>query len=352
MGDITADPTSLADLARQLRPGDTLKLQPGRYTDELSLRGLGGTQDRPITIRGEPGAVFDGGRTATDYREEGNRRAIDAVKQGGYPGLWPFMSEAMISVERCSHLVLDGFTVRRAWPSALYLGEAQSITLRNLGIEDATFAIGAAGASTSDILIENVRWCQDVSRDWLWRRIAWESVHGEQPVDVARDWRLFDGDFVRGFGIRGGVTIRNCTVEHAFNAVHAFNDNLDPALSQDFSVHDCSFAYIRDNVFEPEGRSSNWWFYRNRIRNAHKPFSIEGSASSYLYLFSNVVWFDEVPGQPGQDNRAGGLFKLAKTQGPDAAGQYVFNNSVAARSDYMRKGTLRGLRHWANAIRF
>jgi len=46
------------------------------------------------------------------------------------------------------------------------------------------------------------------------------------------------------------------------------------------------------------------------------------------------------------------VFKLAKTQKPSTGRQYIFNNSFAVRRDYIRKGTLRGLRHYANAVRY
>jgi hypothetical protein len=351
MHEIAADPDTLHKIAPRLGPGDVVTLRAGTYTQPVALADVQGTASRPLVIRGGPGVVFDGGRSADDYRGEGNIRSIEGEKQG-YPGLWPFIHQGMITLERCRHVTLEGFTIRRCWPTGIFIRDSQQTTIFRLHMEDATFAIGALGSSTYGITIDEVTWCQDVTRDRLWRRIPWIAVHGAQPVDIGKDWRLFDGDFFRSSGIRGGVTVRNCVVEHAFNAVHGFNPSRDPGLSVDFAVHDCRFSYVRDNVFEPEDHALNWWFYRNRIANCHKWFSIESSASGFAYIFSNLGWFDEIPGQPGQDNRAGGVFKLAKTQKPAWGLHYVFNNSFAVRSDYIRKGALRGFRHWGNAVRY
>lgn len=351
MSDITADPQTIHQAVRYLKAGDILTLRPGIYSRPVVVVGRQGTQTDPIVIRGTPGVVFDGGRSADDFREEGNRRSIEGDELG-YPGLWPFLHEAMITLRRCDHVILEEFDIRRCWPTAIFIQDGQAITIRKLKIEDGTFAIGALGSKTYGITIESVHWCQDVTRDRLWRQIPWAAVHEDNGVDIKNDWRLFDGDFFRSSGIAGGVRISRCIVEHAFNAVHGFNPEKNPRLSRDFAVHDCQFSYIRDNVFEPEDFAQNWWFYRNRICNCHKWFSLEASSSKFIYIFANLGWFDEIPGQPSQDNRAGGVFKLAKTQTSVSGHQYVFNNSFAVRSDYIRKGTLRGLRHWANAVRY
>jgi len=53
---------SLAHACRQLRPGDVLWIDAGRYRQPLQLEGLRGTPDRPIVLRAVPNGrvVFDG----------------------------------------------------------------------------------------------------------------------------------------------------------------------------------------------------------------------------------------------------------------------------------------------------
>ena len=58
---------TIARAAQGLRPGDAIRLLPGRYTAGASLRGLAGTADAPIWIGGIPGQarpVIGGGSVA------------------------------------------------------------------------------------------------------------------------------------------------------------------------------------------------------------------------------------------------------------------------------------------------
>jgi hypothetical protein len=216
--------------------------------------------------------------------------------------------------------------------------------------------VGAAGAESQDLTLEDCRWVQDGAPGRMWREIAWARIHGDPaedgPVDLAGDWRLFDGDFFRGEGIRGGLTVRRCSILAAFNAIHLFNPARDPALARDVQVHDCTFREIRDNVLEPETVAFNWWFYRNEIINAHKWFSFECRRSGYFYVFANRGWFDSIPGPLTDTHRGGGVFKLSKRVEAARGPHHVFHNSFSSRSDYARKGIWPRLTHTANALRF
>jgi hypothetical protein len=213
-----------------------------------------------------------------------------------------------------------------------------------------TFAIGAIGSRTHGITIRHCSWLQDPVPGRIWRVIPWGRIH-DPIVDIEHDWRLFDGDFFRGDGIKGGVTIEHCRIGQAFNAIHLFNDHGDLGLARDVVVRDCTFFEIRDNVLEPETAAGNWWCYRNRLFNVHKWFSFEGRQSQYFYIFANLAWFDSIQGPAqGDDNRGGGVFKLAKNVDQPFGPNYVFHNSFVTRSDYARNGILAGMKHFNNAI--
>ncbi|MBK5943870.1 hypothetical protein CCR79_08270 [Halorhodospira halophila] len=49
---LSATPESFSEKVAELRPGDALELEPGTYSGGLDLRGLEGTEERPIVIRG------------------------------------------------------------------------------------------------------------------------------------------------------------------------------------------------------------------------------------------------------------------------------------------------------------
>ena len=60
-------------------------------------------------------------------------------------------------------------------------------------------------------------------------------------------------------------------------------------------MYDSEFSFTRDNVLGPEYDATNWWFYGNRIRNAHAWFSFDGLYGGRWYLYDNVGWFDDKP---------------------------------------------------------
>gem|GEM_PF-1966236 len=95
---LSATPENLAGRVAELRPGDELELAPGAYRGGLDLRGLEGTADQPIVIRGpEPDAgqeravlVGESGRNTIRFQNsahivlkdlelDGRRQNVNAV---------------------------------------------------------------------------------------------------------------------------------------------------------------------------------------------------------------------------------------------------------------------------------
>jgi len=345
-------------------PGDTIVLGPGTYRSPLHLVDRAGTPERPIRLRAEPGAVLEGGRGAEDFRLEANRLAkavadgeVPGYEKGTYPGLYPFILDGRLTLRRCRYVELRHLCFERSWPTHIAIDGCQDILISGCEFTDGTFAVGAAGADTHGLTLEDCAWVQDRVPGRMWREIDWARIHGnptdpdDGPLDLVNDWRLFDGDFVRGEGIRGGLTVRRCAITAAFNAIHLFNEPHDPALARDVQVHDCLFREIRDNVLEPESVAFNWWFYRNEIINVHKWFSFECQKSGYFYVFANRAWFDSIPGPSTDKHRGGGVFKLGKRVDAARGPHYVVHNSFSSRSDYARKGIWPRLVHQANALR-
>ena len=172
---------------------------------------------------------------------------------------------------------LLGLVMRRSWPTLISLINSSDIEIADARLTDGTFATSASGKDTARLFIHDCTWVQDLQPQRLWRDIDWRHVHGSPkdqdnpwPIDLVNDWRQFDGDFFRGWSIRGGVHILRCHVSAAFNGIHVFNKDCNPRLSRDIEVAHCSFREIRDNVFEPENMAHNWWFHHNQIINAHK----------------------------------------------------------------------------------
>jgi hypothetical protein len=354
---IWVTPDDIVAKLDRIGPGTEIVLRPGRYRRVLRLIGKQGSADAPIVLRGEPGAVITDETSAEDFRRKGNELAKEVEDSGRFPGLYPWMLDGRLKLECCRHVRIEDLTFEKSWPTHVALQDCQNIDLARCRFIDGTFAIGAEGATTYGIVIEHCDWTQDRVADRLWQKIPWARVHGAAedgglPVDVAKDWRLFDGDFFRGDGIRGGIAIKHCSVSNAFNAIHLFGDKANPELALDVNVHGCRFFEIRDNIFEAESVAQNWWFWDNEIYNCHKWFSFECRRSRFIYLFGNRGWFDSVQGPPGlDDHRGGGVFKFDKKAEQVYGPHYIFHNSISTRSDYARKGSLPGMQHFNNAIR-
>jgi len=355
-------PATLQAALDEAAAGDVIRLAPGTYASVYRLEEKRGTAEAPIVIEAAgtangAQAIFSAGVSAEDFRPYGNRLAKETQDRDDYPGLYRWIHEARLVLWRCEHVVVRHLAFERSWPTHLFLDDCRAVAVEGCRFTDATFCIGAVGEATADITIDGCSWVQDPVPDRLWREIPWYRVHGAPPdhpaVDVVEDWRLFDGDFFRSVDIRGGVTIRNCRIENAFNAIHGFNFGERSDLNRDFHVHGCRFRQIRDNVLEPEGMAYNWSFHHNLILDCHKWFSFQMARHRFLYVFANCGAFLTIQGPDASDtNRGGGIFKLLKRARAPFGPAYVVHNSVVSRSDYLRKGVFAGLTHANNAIRF
>lgn len=365
----------IAGILRGLSPGDTVHLSPGRYGPEL-FDGIHGKRKKPITVIGGPDAVFDGGLRYQDVRTELNimayanesfreakgrakREAGDAGAKIDYiPSLGTVGQRGYIRIRNCSNLRLMGFTIRGAWPTCIAITQSQAITLAGLEMEEGTFAIHVEGDRTQGITVHRCNWTQDMSLGEMWNAMGWKQIHGDDYYPG--DHRGLDGDFFRSFGIMGKVTIRHCHVRHAFNAVHMFHsddDGRSAEQNRDVRIHDNRFEFIRDNAVEAEKGCTNWWIYRNDMRNVHKWLALEVNHSSHVYCFANTCWYDSVPstgaiGSSAFLHSGGGFFKTRKkwkqirAHGP----HYFFNNSAYIRTGYLKKGILKEFYHFNNAI--
>ena len=249
-------------------------------------------------------------------------------------------------------------------PTHVFLSDSQHVEISACHFLDGTFCIGADGQRSRHILIDGCTWTQDRAPGRMWSDLEWFRIHGagkQYPkVDIERDWRLFDGDFFRSTSIAGGVTIRNCHIRAAFNAIHGYNGARDLRLNRDFHIHDNIFEDIRDNAIDRArgcGRELVGGI-TTAFGTCTRPFSYQLGRSEYLYLFSNLFDFDSIqgpdlPDSPYELNRGGGIFKLErkpKNVHPPHGPFYVFHNSLRTRSDYLRKGIAAGLVHRNNAI--
>jgi hypothetical protein len=310
-----------------VRPGQTIRLLSGVYTEPFVIANKRASFKRPIVIRGEGGVTFDGRRNLV---RPPDGEEIDRTHY------------AFVKILDSQGIILEDVTIENVWPTGVYIGESSEIVLRRLNMHRGTYAIFARGKSCRRIVAERCAWTGDVT---LWDGVSWKDVHG--PPYPRRE---LDGDFFRSVDIAGEVVIRRNMIQHVFNGVHLFASATDDeAVNRDVWVYENTFAFVRDNVVEAEQRAHNWWIFGNRIYNGHKWIAFEEATGGYWYVFANVGWFDRRPGPPGDTNNGGAVFKENKGPFPTKP-VYAFHNTWYLRSTYVKKGRIPGLVHFNNAI--
>jgi hypothetical protein len=355
----------------------------GKYREPITVEGRRGTAKAPFVIRGDK-AWIGSNVTFDTYRKPANRLAAAHQEGGSFPGVYFLADNAALVVRNCQWLVIEDLVFENCWPTSIYLDNCQHVTIRRVSIRGGTIAIGAAGAYTRHILIEDCDWVQDVSGSGeedvvsirakkgvrphgsftpgeLWRKYPWSAVHGapaegpdsvEGLVNIDDDARAFDGDFFRAWTIAGYVIIRNNVIVDAFNGVHFFNqagESIKDNFSRNVLIEDNWFVRIRDNAVEPENFAWNWTVRGNTFVDCYMPFSFEMDRSGYFYVYGNVGWNIDIPGPDGDTHAKGQLFKFPDTHSADGP-HYVFNNTWLLRWPIVKKKLFSNLVHTNNLI--
>lgn len=318
------------------QPGDILRLLPGVYSEPMIIEGKKASAATPISVIGD-----DGGVTC-----DGRRNHVRP------PGLPVREHYAFIKILNSTGIVVENLTIQNIWPTAVYIEKSAHITLRRLNINGSSYAIFARDKETRNLVIEHNSWIQD---ERIWQEVLWKDIH-----QIPHPRRELDGDFFRSKNIKGNVIIRRNLIAQAFNGIHFFAEiRAKPGVyNSDVWIYQNTFMFIRDNAIEAEYSATNWWVYQNRIYNCHKWFAFEKCNGGYWYLFSNIGWFDRLPGPPGDEFSGGAVFKGSKVDDGDeddflpSNPVYAFHNSWYLRSAYIKKGKLRHFKHFNNAISY
>ncbi len=324
---INVEVSSLEGLRQALdraTPGSVIRLAAGTYqifADDppLTIKGVQGLPDRPITIRGDAAArrrarpmIIDGGR-----RLDGTLAARRADSPSGRPSprarrpdqaepVPHTVCDQLRRLRRAAYLVIEGLTIRDCWPTAFMFLSSQYVTLRENTIVGSTFAFFMDRRS-DHFLVEDSIWTQDDSGytadesgysgrvdltpkpGRMWDTIPWGVSHHGSRAHL-------NGGLVGSFGTPGAIVIRRNTLRNAYNAVRLRANRCERApCNANVEIYDNDFQFIRDNAVEPEDWAFNWWIFHNRIYNVHGWFSLDGVGGGPVYIFGNVGWFDDKP---------------------------------------------------------
>ncbi len=334
---------TLEQAISQSQPGQMIRMIAGDYCIDKPLRfPCSGTSEQPIIVRGEPDAIINA-----------NKQPDPSVSASN-PGRDGFAVFQLIDV---AHIRIELFTIKRAWPSAVYIENSHDLAFRDLDITDGTYAFYANGEQTHGISISDCRWVQNPN---IWRGIRWDEIHDGKDENgnvIKVEYRYLNGAFFGADDIIGDVEIIRNDICDCYNGVrmdvssHNLNAQVG-SFNRDVRILDNRFRYIRDNPIEPEATAVGWWIGRNRFYNCHKLFSQDGVRGGFWYYYGNICWFDSRPGPEGDEYNGGAVFKLGKG-GAVAQPDYVsvcLHNSFFLRQKYIKKGTTRGLINARNAI--
>jgi hypothetical protein len=364
----------LRDALNQARPGLTIQLLPGVYAPDRPEEGIliprDGSADRPITLRGTGSGTVIDGRTELSKIVSMMRRTSEESSLT-VPDFLKGVN--CIRLDGKQWIVIENITFLRCADAAVYALNSKYITLRTSTIIGGLYAFFARDPGSHHLLVEDNVWIQDPS-EAMWKRKHWcEYKYGDLKAQA--------GALFASLDIPGGVIIRGNKVHNAFNGVRMDVSRAkrrrmpkSPSwigkLNTNVEVYDNDFSFTRDNVLEPEFDATNWWFYGNRIRNAHAWFSFDGLWGGRWYVYNNVGWFDDKPSRECQasgeckrwqdkdpelcaDLHDGGRVFKFRPDGRYAPGPlYVFNNSWYLRSSLIKDGRIGYIGHWNNAIAF
>jgi len=404
---ITIEVSSMREFraaAERATPGSVIRVAPGIFSmsadDTLvRIKGLQGLPDQPIVIQGTRGAagsrptIIDGGRSLDGtlgmierFRNPNGRapELDDLIKENQY------RTRAAVNclvLEDVAYLVIEDFTIRNCWPTAVIFLSSHHVTLRSNTIVGSTFPIFVARGS-DHFVVEDSVWTQDDSGyapdesgysgsydpkpkpGRMWDTVPWGvSHHGSRAY--------LNGGLISSFGTRGDIIVRHNIIRNAYNGVRIrANQCLAPPCNVNVEIYDNDFQFIRDNPVEPEDVAINWWIHHNRIYNAHGWFSLDGVGGGPVYIFGNLGWFDDKPSRqcipaewaadrtlqkdgsyaPTADNecsrsRTGKVIKLGPGEVELKEPIYVFNNSWYVRAPVVVGGRAK-FSAWSNAALF
>lgn len=333
-------------------PGDTVRLAPGCYRDPVTVS-FGGRPGAPVTVegpdlrRGGRPATFDGGRAMRDGLE-GGFKPLD--------GVWSF-----VKLTGVSHVTFRNIRVRNCWPHAFYVRQCQHLTFGDIdavGGRRLVFARSGARLPTRGLLLERIRWVQDPEHA-MWRgEAAWAEIK-EKPGHADKSW--FNGGLLESYDIDGDVTITDCDISHAFNAIRmdlaegAVADGADGPIvrgNRNVRIVGNRFSHIRDNAIEPERGLDGWLVAENLFFQVHATLSVDAVAIRNLAFVCNRALNVSRPDDAG--NTGGKIIKfldVCDTKRPSASVGFVSAfNSVRTRTRYVADAALKPWTDRNNAV--
>lgn len=310
--------------------GTQVLVLPGRYVGANRLRINKGEPEHPIVIR-------------SMSRHPDSLAIIDG---GGQPELEQL--NICFLLAGVHWVTIQNLRFENCWTDAINIAGSSYITLAGNTFIGSRRAIQPTGG-THHVLVENNTYEQD---ERVWTTWAWDDLHHGEHERLGH----FNGALFHPSGSEGGHVMRGNVIKNVFNGFRTRPDHLDQDAN--IEVYDNTFINVRDNAIEPEGYVWNHHYYRNRLFNSRKSFSIHDvRGGGAVYIWGNIQWQEAIPKlgpntQNGSAQRISGLWKLRNS--PLADTVWIFNNSFYTEADVFKDLELpfTNIQHINNAYSF
>ena len=348
------------------QPGTVIVLAADTYRTPVQVR-TSGKKGKPITIRSSvelkrtsvtpvPGVPGFFGAYAHGDTYDGpfsNQVLMDGdqlPKTGGRNFNIDRHTFAFFKLINVKWIEFEGMEFKNCWPSAFYLEGSRHIAIRDVAARHGKYFAYAARSKKSEthhVSLDRIRWVQDPNMEMWTGRATWKEVKGQSYVDKM----YFGGALLGGNNVAGDIVVRRCHVSHAFNAVRlAVRAKTNKSsYNKNVLITECHFDHIRDNAIEPEDRVENWFVINNSFYHIHAAFSFDTVSGKNLYLLGNHLLNFRRPGQRGDKNVGGKIFKFSKRR-KKLANFVVAHNSFMTRTSFAKRGDLAKWQHINNAI--
>ncbi len=305
---------AIVELLNAAQPGDTVLFSEGIYSGAYRLKNLHGAVNLPVVIRGA------GPEQTT----------IDGDTQ---PGM--YLQHQAFSMERCSWIIIEQFTIRNCWTDLVRAENSSYLTLRGCNLYGGKRALFAMGRDSHHLLVEQCSWEQD---ERVWSHAdgySWDEVHHGIH-------KYYNGSLFQGSEISGVFVLRDNQIRNTFNAfrLSQINDRkYDPLACTNGEIYRNTIFNTADNVLEPEVHVLNLHFYHNTMVNGHAFVSITEVKGGEIYIYGNTAL--------SMPSSADGwtIFKLSCRYDSLSLPLYIFNNSW--QIDFDMIGSPRNV--WANS---
>ncbi|MEM1127176.1 MAG: T9SS type A sorting domain-containing protein [Bacteroidota bacterium] len=298
---------SVAAAFNRAEAGRQIRLLPGRYLGINRLRLNQGAPERPIVIRGHS--------THPD--------SLAIIDGQGQPGLE--QSNACFLLAGVHWVVIQDLSFRNCWTDAINIAGSSYITIAGNDFLGSRRAVQPT-SGTHHVLVEHNTFEQD---ERVWTTWAWDDLHHGEREPLGH----FNGALLHPKESDGGHVMRGNLVKNVFNGFRTRPERLNEDAN--IEVYDNTFVNVRDNALEPEGYVWNHHYFRNRLYNSRKSFSIDEVEGGGVYIWGNVQWQEARP-TLGPSTRGGGaqsisgLWKFHESARLDTV--WIFNNSFFTKA--------------------